>query len=81
MMEKGGRGLSCRAAVCGIVVLLCATAFSCSLAAEFRRIKVRLLLLLSLSRSSCCNCNWRETPVPGSDLNRLPVGCSIRART
>ncbi|KAF7090505.1 hypothetical protein CFC21_093251 [Triticum aestivum] len=39
MMEKGGRGLSCRAAVCGIVVLLCATAFSCSLAAEFRRVK------------------------------------------
>lgn len=38
-MEKGGRGLSCRAAICGIVVLLSATAFSCSLAAEFRKVK------------------------------------------
>ncbi|KAM0821662.1 hypothetical protein ACQ4PT_072030 [Festuca glaucescens] len=39
-MEKGGgRGLPCRAAVCGIVVLLSATAFSCSLAAEFRKVK------------------------------------------
>lgn len=39
-MEKGGgRGLPCRPAVCGVVVLLCATAFSCSLAAEFRKVK------------------------------------------
>jgi hypothetical protein len=47
-MEKGGGGgLSCRAAVCGIVVLLSATAFSCSLAAEFRKVKVSLSLLCS----------------------------------
>lgn len=38
-MEKGSRGLSCRAAICGIVVLLSATAFSCSLAAEFHKVK------------------------------------------
>ncbi|KAJ1280616.1 hypothetical protein BS78_04G246200 [Paspalum vaginatum] len=39
-MEKGScRGLSCRAAICGIVALLSATAFSCSLAAEFRKVK------------------------------------------
>jgi hypothetical protein len=50
-MEKGGgRGLPCRAAVCGVVVLLCATAFSCSLAAEFRKVKVSH----SSTRSSCC---------------------------
>lgn len=41
-MEKGSSGPSCRAAICGIVVLLCAVAFSCSLAAEFRKVKVRL---------------------------------------
>uniref|UniRef100_A0ACD5ZDK8 Uncharacterized protein n=1 Tax=Avena sativa TaxID=4498 RepID=A0ACD5ZDK8_AVESA len=39
MTEKGGGGLSCRPAICGIVVLLSATAFSCSLAAEFRKVK------------------------------------------
>ncbi|CAM0944891.1 unnamed protein product [Alopecurus aequalis] len=40
MMEKvGGRGVSCRAAICGIVLLLSATAFSCSLAAEFQKVK------------------------------------------
>ncbi|XP_062222284.1 protein MODIFYING WALL LIGNIN-1-like [Phragmites australis] len=39
MMEKRSSGLSCRAAICGIVVLLSATAFSCSLAAEFHKVK------------------------------------------
>ncbi|KAG8072014.1 hypothetical protein GUJ93_ZPchr0006g45630 [Zizania palustris] len=38
-MEKWSRGVSCRDAICGIVVLLSATAFSCSLAAEFRKVK------------------------------------------
>ncbi|WVZ74042.1 hypothetical protein U9M48_022272 [Paspalum notatum var. saurae] len=40
-MEKGRgcRGLSCRAAICGIVAVLSSTAFSCSLAAEFRKVK------------------------------------------
>jgi hypothetical protein len=49
-MEKWSRGLSCRAAICGIVVLLCATAFSCSLAAEFRKVKVRLACSCALRR-------------------------------
>jgi len=40
-MEKGSSGLSCRAAICGIVVFLSVIAFSCSLAAEFRKVKVR----------------------------------------
>ncbi|KAF8756783.1 hypothetical protein HU200_011050 [Digitaria exilis] len=40
-MEKGSRGMSCRGAICGIVALLSATAFSCSLAAEFHKVKVR----------------------------------------
>jgi len=40
-MEKGSRGVSCRAAICGIVALLSATAFACSVAAEFRKVKVR----------------------------------------
>lgn len=40
-MEKGSRGLSCRAAICGIVALLSASAFSCSLAAEFRKVKAK----------------------------------------
>lgn len=56
MMEKGARGLSCRAAICGIVVLLCATAFSCSLAAEFHKVKEKDMKLdgslCSLPRSS-----------------------------
>lgn len=38
MMQKAG-GVSSRAAICGIVLLLSATAFSCSLAAEFRKVK------------------------------------------
>ncbi|KAL5207814.1 hypothetical protein ABZP36_032249 [Zizania latifolia] len=38
-MERWSRGVSCRAAIRGIVVLLSATAFSCSLAAEFRKVK------------------------------------------
>jgi len=42
-MEKGTRGVSCRAAICGIVALLGATAFACSVAAEFRKVKVRHL--------------------------------------
>ena len=33
--------MSCRAAICGIVALLSATAFACSVAAEFRKVKVR----------------------------------------
>ncbi|TKW41125.1 hypothetical protein SEVIR_1G293100v4 [Setaria viridis] len=55
-MEKGSRGLSGRAAVCGIVALLSATAFSCSLAAEFRKVKEKDVKLdgslCSLPRSS-----------------------------
>ncbi|OEL33157.1 hypothetical protein BAE44_0005824 [Dichanthelium oligosanthes] len=57
-MEKGRscRGLSCRAAICGIVALLSATAFSCSLAAEFRKVKAKDMKLdgslCSLPRSS-----------------------------
>uniref|UniRef100_A0A0A9CRH1 Uncharacterized protein n=1 Tax=Arundo donax TaxID=35708 RepID=A0A0A9CRH1_ARUDO len=55
-MEKGSRGLSCRAAVCGIVLLLSATAFSCSLAAEFQKVKEKDMKLdgslCSLPRSS-----------------------------
>uniref|UniRef100_A0A0E0CQA4 Uncharacterized protein n=1 Tax=Oryza meridionalis TaxID=40149 RepID=A0A0E0CQA4_9ORYZ len=55
-MEKWSRGLSCRAAICGIVVLLCATAFSCSLAAEFRKVKEKDMKLdgslCSLPKSS-----------------------------
>uniref|UniRef100_A0A0E0K436 Uncharacterized protein n=1 Tax=Oryza punctata TaxID=4537 RepID=A0A0E0K436_ORYPU len=55
-MEKWSRGLSCRAALCGIVVLLCATAFSCSLAAEFRKVKEKDMKLdgslCSLPKSS-----------------------------
>ncbi|TVU28138.1 hypothetical protein EJB05_19647 [Eragrostis curvula] len=38
-MEKGSRGLSCRAAICGIVALLSVAAFSCTLAAEFHKVK------------------------------------------
>ncbi|AQK73977.1 hypothetical protein Zm00014a_022784 [Zea mays] len=55
-MEKGSSGPSCRAAICGIVVLLCAVAFSCSLAAEFRKVKEKDMKLdgslCSLPRSS-----------------------------
>uniref|UniRef100_A0A0D9VJY2 Uncharacterized protein n=1 Tax=Leersia perrieri TaxID=77586 RepID=A0A0D9VJY2_9ORYZ len=55
-MEKWGRGVSCRGAICGIVVLLCATAFSCSLAAEFRKVKEKDMKLdgslCSLPKSS-----------------------------
>ncbi|CAN6253627.1 unnamed protein product [Urochloa humidicola] len=55
-MEKGSRGVSCRAAVCGIVALLSATAFSCSVAAEFRKVKEKDMKLdgslCSLPRSS-----------------------------
>ncbi|KAF0935490.1 hypothetical protein E2562_034274 [Oryza meyeriana var. granulata] len=55
-MEKWSRGLSCRAAICGIVVLLSATAFSCSLAAEFRKVKEKDMKLdgslCSLPKSS-----------------------------
>ncbi|KAL6634978.1 hypothetical protein ACP70R_027649 [Stipagrostis hirtigluma subsp. patula] len=55
-MEKGARGLSCRAAICGIVVLLSATAFSCSLAAEFHKVKEKDMKLdgslCSLPKSS-----------------------------
>jgi len=40
-MEKGSRGMSCRAAICGIVALLSATAFACSVTAESRKVKVR----------------------------------------
>ncbi|CAL5019060.1 unnamed protein product [Urochloa decumbens] len=57
MVEKGSRGgVSCRAAVCGIVALLSATAFSCSVAAEFRKVKEKDMKLdgslCSLPRSS-----------------------------
>lgn len=41
--------MSCRAAVCGIVAVLSAAAFACSLAAEFRKVKVGILLYASLS--------------------------------
>ncbi|XP_006647754.1 protein MODIFYING WALL LIGNIN-1 [Oryza brachyantha] len=55
-MEKWSRGLSCRAAICGVVVLLSATAFSCSLAAEFRKVKEKDMKLdgslCSLPKSS-----------------------------
>ncbi|KAL6911334.1 hypothetical protein ACP4OV_000139 [Aristida adscensionis] len=55
-MEKGSRGPSCRAAVCGIVALLGATAFFCSLAAEFRKVKEKDMKLdgslCSLPRSA-----------------------------
>jgi len=48
--------MSCRAAICGIVALLSATAFSCSVAAEFRKVKVKDMKLdgslCSLPRSS-----------------------------
>jgi hypothetical protein len=62
-MEKGSSGPSCRAAICGIVVLLSVIAFSCSLAAEFRKVKVRCPLLLRALRLAI----RRETRVPGSD--------------
>ncbi|RLN10023.1 hypothetical protein C2845_PM11G28910 [Panicum miliaceum] len=55
-MEKGGRGMSCRAAICGLVALLSATAFACSVAAEFRKVKEKDVKLdgslCSLPRSS-----------------------------
>ncbi|KAF8729738.1 hypothetical protein HU200_017705 [Digitaria exilis] len=55
-MEKGSRGMSCRGAICGIVALLSATAFSCSLAAEFHKVKEKDMKLdgslCSLPRSS-----------------------------
>jgi len=48
--------MSCRAAICGIVALLSATAFACSVAAEFRKVKVKDMKLdgslCSLPRSS-----------------------------
>ncbi|KAL5212108.1 hypothetical protein ABZP36_022955 [Zizania latifolia] len=53
LMEKWSKGVSCRAAICGIVVLLSATAFSCSLAAEFRKVKVR-------------SCSRVHSPAPAS---------------
>jgi hypothetical protein len=71
-MEKGGgRGLPCRPAVCGVVVLLCATAFSCSLAAEFRKVKV----------SSHSSAPAVASDSGSRDLNRVSVGWSIRIRT
>jgi len=65
-MEKGSSGLSCRAAICGIVVFLSVIAFSCSLAAEFRKVKVRcpLALLRALRLRLAIR---RETRVSGSD--------------
>jgi hypothetical protein len=59
-MEKGSRRLSSgRAAVCGIVAVLSATAFSCSLAAEFRKVKVRYG-----SRPPSSSCEKRAPRVP-----------------
>ncbi|XP_066319293.1 protein MODIFYING WALL LIGNIN-1-like [Miscanthus floridulus] len=55
-MEKGSSGLSSRAAICGIVVFLSVIAFSCSLAAEFRKVKEKDMKLdgslCSLPKSS-----------------------------
>ncbi|GJM86555.1 hypothetical protein PR202_ga02424 [Eleusine coracana subsp. coracana] len=55
-MGKGSRGPSGRAAICGIVALLSAAAFACSLAAEFRKVKGKDMKvdgsLCSLPRSS-----------------------------
>lgn len=64
--------MSCRGAICGIVALLSATAFSCSLAAEFRKVKVRYDTPSSFLRSI------RPEALPDLILTRLSVGARRR---